>query len=161
FGPSPSTAIAASGNIDVSAPGTTEATVLVSGLQPGTYNVTMTAIPILSRQTCSGTTPFMIVAGQTALAHVIVLCKTIVEHNMVAIRGRFDQCPLITGFSATSLEATVGQSVTVGVVASELDPMDVTTYQWTTNAPAIGGFGSANAATTTFTCFSVGSALLS
>src|SRR5262245_26956822 len=45
------------GVIDVSAPGTTQATALVSGLNPGMYNVTMTATST-GGQSCSGSSPF-------------------------------------------------------------------------------------------------------
>ena len=62
------------GTIDVSAPGITQATALVSGLTPGSYVVTMTAMTTDGIQNCTGTTPFTVVAGQTAMANVILQC---------------------------------------------------------------------------------------
>ena len=68
-------------------------------------------------------------------------------NGSVAINGRLDQCPYITGLSATALQAPVGGSITVGVSATELDPGDTITYSWTNSAPAIGTLAPTNAAT--------------
>ena len=53
---------------------------------------------------------FNIVAGQTASANVVLQCKGPNGRTTgtVAINGRLDNCPFITGYSATSLEAPVG-----------------------------------------------------
>jgi hypothetical protein len=149
---------ATTGDIDVSAPGTTQATALVSGLLPGNYIVTMTATSS-DMQTCSGMAPFTVAANQTAMANVILQCSRINNRGSVAITGRIDQCPLITSASATSLQAAVGGSISIGVVASELDPGDTLTYSWTMagagTTPGNGTFGAA-AANTTFTCTAAG-----
>jgi hypothetical protein len=144
------------GMIDVSAPGTTQATALVSGLLPGMYNVAMTATSS-DMQSCTGMAPFTVVAGQTAMANVTLQCSRTDGHGSVAITGRIDQCPLITSISSTSLQAAVGSSIMIGVVASELDPGDTVTYSWT-QAPAMGGAGTfgGQTATTTFTCTTAG-----
>ena len=55
------------GTIDVSAAGTTTATALVSGLAPGSYIVTMNAMGTNPTQTCMGSAPFTVLAGQTAI----------------------------------------------------------------------------------------------
>jgi len=151
------------GDIDVSAPGTTQATALVSGLNPGMYVVTMTATSS-DMQTCSGSAPFTVAANQTAMANVILQCSRTNNRGSVAITGRIDQCPLITSISATALQAAVGSSISIGVVASELDPGDTLTYSWTAAGvaptPGAGTIGAA-AANTTFTCTAAGQVSIS
>jgi hypothetical protein len=149
------------GTIDVSAPETTRATALVSGLLPATYSVTMTAVVTSSTLTCTGSGPFTVVAGQTAMVDVILQCKGgAPAAGSIAINGRLDQCPVLTSISATSLQAPVGAAITIGAVALELDPGDTVTYFWTTSAP-IGTFVPASAATTTFRCTGVGATQIS
>ena len=148
------------GSIDVSAPGITVATALVSGLPAGSYSVTMNATAS-DGQTCVGTSPFTVVANQTAMANVILQCSRVRNNGTVVINGRLDQCPYITGLSATALQAPVGGTITVGVSATELDPGDTITYAWTNSAPAVGTLAPTNAATGTFTCTTAGSAVLS
>jgi hypothetical protein len=149
------------GVIDVSAPGTTQATALVSGLNPGMYTVSMTATGTMPSQTCMGTAPFTVVANQTAMANVILQCTRINPYGSVAINGRIDQCPLITSVSASSLQGVVGGApIMIGVVASELDPGDTVTYNWTAAPTGIGTIG-AQGANTTFTCTTAGSTQLS
>ena len=148
------------GVIDVSAPGTTQATALVSGLPAGPYAVTMTA-QSTDGQFCSGSAPFTVVAGQTALANVVIECNRGDHGGTVAIFGRVDQCPFITSFNATSLVARLGSSITVSVLATDPDVIDAISYSWTASPTAVGVFGSPNAATTTFTCTAVGSVQLS
>jgi hypothetical protein len=157
-GPAPGVNIP--GTIDVSGPGVTTATALVSGLLAGSYSVTMTATAS-DGQSCTGTQPFTVVSGQTAMANVILQCTTTVGRGQVAINGRFDQCPFITGFTATALTAPVGGTITVGVNATELDPGDTIAYSWTNSAPGIGTLAPTNAATGVFTCNAAGSASLS
>src|SRR5499427_9000289 len=111
------------GVIDVSAPGTTQATALVSGLPAGPYAVTMTA-QSTDGQFCSGSAPFTVVAGQTALANVVIECNRGDHGGTVAIFGRVDQCPFITSFNATSLVARLGSSITVSVLATDPDVID-------------------------------------
>src|SRR5262245_48170799 len=147
------------GTIDVSAPGTTQATALVSGLPPGSYAVTMTAL-VNDGSICQGSTPFTIVANQTALAVVILQCAAISPLGTVAIFGRLDQCPYITGISATSLEALVGGSITVSASATDLDGNAIT-YAWTSSVPAVGVLAPSNAATAVFHCNAVGTTQLS
>jgi len=151
------------GSIDVSAPGTTQATALVSGLAPGMYTVSMTATVVGNNgPNCMGTAPFTIVAGQTAMANVILQCVTPPKTGSTAITGTVDQCPFITSISATSLQALQTKSITVSVSAFDIDAGSVISYSWTqTPSASIGTFGTPNAATTTFTCAGVGRTTLS
>jgi hypothetical protein len=146
------------GTIDVSAPGTTAPTTLVSGLAAGSYSVAMMASSS-DGQTCSGSAPFTVVAGQTALASVLLQCTRTNTRGSVAITGRIDQCPLITSISATSLQAPLGGAINIGVVVSDLDG-DSVSYSWSASPSGLGSFG-AQAANTTFTCLAVGNPQLS
>src|SRR5262245_44890832 len=87
----PSLATPITGSIDVSAPGTTQATALVSGLAPGMYTVSMTATVVGGSQNCTGTAPFTVVAGQTAMANVTLQCTTPPRTGNGAIVGTIDQ----------------------------------------------------------------------
>jgi hypothetical protein len=148
------------GSIDVT--NKTTATALVTGLPAGSYTVTMAATTANSpTQTCGGSATFTVVANTTAAATVILQCKGAAgTTGSVAINGRLDQCPYITGFSASALEATVGGSISIAVEATDLDG-DTITYAWTQSTAATGGFGSAAAASTTYNCTSVGTSTLS
>src|SRR6476620_4011507 len=149
------------GSIDVSAPGTTQATALVSGLPEGMYTVTMTAQSTDMSQNCSGMAPFTVVRNQTAMANVILQCTRINTRGSVAINGRIDQCPLITSVSSNKLQGVVnGAPIMVGAVVSELDPGDTVTYNWTANPTGIGTIG-AQGSFTASTCTAVGSTQLS
>lgn len=147
------------GMIDVSAPGTTQATALVSGLPAGMYTVTMAA-SASPDQSCSGSTPFTVVAGQTAMATVVLQCKRPPGPGSVAIGGRLDQCPTINGISATSLQVRVGGSIVVGAAATDLDG-DTIRYIWTNGNPSAGTLTPTNAATAVFHCNAVGTTQLS
>jgi hypothetical protein len=148
------------GTIDVSAPGTTTATALVSGLPEGMYTVSMSAMGTNPDQTCAGTAPFTVVRNTTASAMVILQCTRINNRGSVALNGRLDQCPLITALSASSLQGVVGGApIMLGVVASELDPGDTVTYSWTATTAGVGSIG-AQAANTTFTCLTAGSTIV-
>jgi hypothetical protein len=148
------------GSIDVT--NKTTATALVTGLPAGSYTVTMAATTANApTQTCGGSANFVVVANTTAAATVILQCKGAVGTNgSVAINGRLDQCPYITGFSASALEAAVGSSISIAVEATDLDG-DTITYAWTQTTAATGGFGSASAASTTYNCNAVGTSTLS
>ena len=146
------------GTIDVSAPGTTTATALVSGLAPGMYNVAMTAMSS-DGQNCMGSTPFTVVAGQTAMANVVLQCTRTRTTGSVAIGGRIDQCPFITGVSASRLQAPVGGSINLAVAATDSDG-DPITYSWTSSTAGTGALGP-NAAATTFTCNAIGTTSIS
>ena len=95
------------------------------------------------------------------MANVILQCSAIRNNGSVAISGRLDQCPYITGLTATSLQAPVGGTITVMVQATELDPTDTITYAWTNDDTATGSLAPTNAASAVFTCLAVGDAQLS
>jgi hypothetical protein len=147
------------GTIDVSALETNEPTVLISGLPQGGYTVTMTAAS-RDGQSCAGATPFVVASGQTAQVIVILQCSLAAATGEVAINARLDQCPFITGISASALQAPVGGDLTVGVAATDLDG-DPISYAWTIGPPMTGSLTPPNAATAVFHCDAVGTTELS
>jgi hypothetical protein len=151
----------ASGSIDVS--NATMATVLVSNLPAGSgYAVTMTATSTDGGHSCQGSAAFTVVATQTALVDVILLCRGPTDQSgMVAIVGGFDNCPQITGISASGLQAAVGGSIAISALAVDRDPNDVVNYTWSAAPPGIGTFANASAAATSFQCLVPGSTSLS
>jgi len=149
------------GSIDVSM--ATTATAFVSGVPAGNnYLITMHAVSTDGMTTCDGQTNFNVTAGATAMANVILQCRGPGRTTgQVAINGRLDNCPFITGVSANKLTAPVGGAITIGVTATDFDTTDTIVYSWTSAPAATGSLGSASSASTTFTCNAVGSAQLS
>ena len=150
------------GSIDVSAPGTTTATALVSGLPAGMYTVSMTAMSS-DGQNCTGSTPFTVQAGQTAMANVVLQCTRTRTTGSVAINGRIDQCPFIDGRlgvaaagSGRRFDQPRGRRVGLGRRRDHVQ-LDVRSVGMARDRHA----GDANTAMTTFTCNVVGTIQLS
>jgi len=152
---------AINGNIDVT--NQTHATALVSGIPAGNgYLLVMNATSTDGKTTCTGQTNFNITANSTASATVILQCRgQRATTGTVAINGRLDNCPFITGFSANTLEAPVGGAVSIAVTATDFDTTDTITYTWTASPAGIGTIGNPGAATTTFLCTAQGTTSLS
>ncbi|HUO38168.1 MAG TPA: hypothetical protein VMU34_10140 [Mycobacterium sp.] len=152
---------AITGNIDVT--NAAHATALVSGIPAGnTYLLTMNATSTDGKTTCTGSTNFNVIANQTASATVVLQCRGPKGNTgTVAISGRLDNCPFITGYSASALEATVGGSVSIATTASDFDAADTITYSWTASTTGIGTIASPGSASTTFNCTAPGSTSLS
>jgi hypothetical protein len=148
------------GVIDVSAPGTTSATALITDLPAGSYTVVMTAMTT-NGVGCSGSGQFTVVAQQTVVANVILQCSVTNHTGAIAVYGGIDQCPFITSLSATSLGAQVGDAVIVGVAATDLDVGDNISYSWTPTSSAVATVNRPGAASTTVTCNSPGTITLS
>ncbi len=113
--------------------------------------------------TCTGTTNFNVTANATASATVVLQCRgpRNTTTGTVAISGRLDNCPFITGYSASALEAFVGASINIAVTATDFDAGDTISYTWTASPAGIGTVAAPGSATTTFTCTAVGSTSLS
>jgi len=153
---------AITGTIDVT--NSAHATALVTGIAPGNgYLLSMDATSTDGKTTCHGQTTFNSVAGQTASATVVLQCRGPggVTTGTVAINGRLDNCPFITGFSASALEATVGSSVNIAVSATDFDAADTITYTWTATPAGVGTVAAPGSASTMFTCTAVGATSLS
>lgn len=151
------------GAIDVTT--STSATALVGGIpaNPNPYLVTMDAISRDGLTTCHGEGSFTIEARQTAIAGVILQCRGPIgdRGGTVAIHGRLDNCPVVTSFSARTLEAPVGGSIVIGAQAFDPDAGDAVSFIWTASPAGIGFFPSPAAADTSFTCTAVGTTRLS
>jgi hypothetical protein len=152
---------AVTGNIDVT--NSAHATALVSGIPAGNgYLLTMNATSTDGKTTCTGTTNFNVIANQTASATVVLQCRgPKATTGTVAINGRLDNCPFITGYSASALEAPVGGSISIATTATDFDAGDTITYTWTASTAGIGTVAAPGSASTTFTCSTVGSTSLS
>jgi hypothetical protein len=113
--------------------------------------------------TCHGTGTFVVTANQTVMVSVVLQCRgpRNTTTGAVAINGGLDNCPSIQSFTATSLEAPVGGSITVAVTARDLDPGDTVGVQWTASPLGIVAIGNSAAAQTTITCTAVGATALS
>lgn len=148
------------GSIDVT--NKTTATALVTGLPAGNgYLVKMDATSVtMPTQTCGGQVNFNVEALKTAVATVVLLCRAPAgTTGAVAINGGFNQCPYITGISASTLEASVGGSVAINVTATDLDG-DAITYAWTQTGTS-GAVAAPASASTTFNCTGTGLSTLS
>jgi len=150
------------GSIDVT--NATTATALVPGIpsNPNPYTVTMDATSTDGLTTCHGVGTFIVSANQTAMAGVTLQCHgPASQAGTVAINGRLDNCPTINSFSAAALEARAGQSIAIGVSASDLDAADVITYSWTVSPAGIGTILGPTSANTAFRCDTVGQVSIS
>jgi hypothetical protein len=148
----------ASGTIDVSNPQLTVATAFVSSVPAGTYTVTMTAMAS-DGASCSGSTPVTVFAGQTAMANVILRCTRTPTTGQIAINGGFNNCPFVTGLSASSLTGRVGDDIAVAVAATDLDGNTIS-YTWTNPSPAVGTLSPLNAPSAVFHYLSPGTTQL-
>jgi hypothetical protein len=110
---------------------------------------------------CTGTSaPFDIIAGQQRMVTVQLVCggSTPTQGNGSGnINGTVvagDNCPLLTSWMASPLQvsAPAGQ-IDVSATATDADVTEVLTYKWTATA---GTFVNAAAATTKYTCTTVG-----
>src|SRR5262249_18734431 len=118
------------GTIDVT--NETRPTAFVSGIPAGSgYLVTMTAASTDGLVHCTGSTNVTVVASQTAAAVVVLQCPRGGDRGgFAAITGRLDNCPVITGVSATSLQGVIGGApITIGVTAIDADANPIS-YTW-------------------------------
>jgi hypothetical protein len=150
-----------SGTIDVSDPQTTVATVFVGSVPAGDYTVTMNATAS-DGASCSGSMPITVVPNETAIADIVIACTRGSTTGQVAVNGTFETCPGITGVSASSLQATQGSDISIGVAATDLDG-DTLAYSWSTTpgTSSIGTLVLANTSSPLFHCVGVGTTQLS
>jgi len=135
---------------------------LVTGLNPGTYQVTLSgnAAPNPTNPdpvSCSGTGTFMITPGTTAHVNVILQCTQMPTQGGVAIDTtvQFEDCAYLTSYLVSSTQPGVGGVVDVTAAAADRDPTQPLTYLWSAAAASgapVGTFTNPAAATTQFTC---------
>jgi hypothetical protein len=80
---------------------------------------------------------------------VVLLCRTAGDNGNAIINGSFNQCPIITGATATPQAVAVGNSLELAATASDADMGDTVTFAW--SAPA-GTFSAPATAMTSYTC---------
>ena len=71
------------------------------------------------------------------------------DTSSVSVKGTFNACPDIFAATASPPAATVGETILVGVSASDPDPGDQLTYAWSATS---GSFGTPLAASSTYVC---------
>ena len=142
-----------SGNIDVSAPGST-ASVEVFGLPPGEtdYTVTLTATSTDQEVTCQGSAPFNVEVGQSTDVMVMLNCKKPRTLGGVRVNGKFNICTQLTKAVVSPLQTSVGNDISLSAQAFD-EEGDAIHYIWT---GAGGSIADPSAASTTYTCQDVG-----
>jgi cysteine-rich repeat protein len=119
--------------------------------------VTLTATTTAG-ESCSGTSmPFNVQAGGVAMVDVTLICGGTMQatgSGSVSIKGTIvegDDCPVLTAWSASPLQTSLGGKIDVAGAATDADvgviAGETLTYAWTG-----GMFDNAAAASTKFTC---------
>ena len=142
-----------SGDIDVSAPGST-ASVEVFGLPPGEtdYTVTLTATTTDKEVTCKGSAPFTVEVGETTNVMVMLNCKKPRTLGGVRVNGKFNICTELTKAVVSPLQTSVGNDISLSAQAFD-EEGDAIHYVWTGDG---GSIADPSAASTTYTCQEVG-----
>jgi hypothetical protein len=119
---------------------------------------TFTGTSVDGRVTCSGTSaPFTVVPHARISVPVDLLCRPRgLDSGLVSFMGSLTSCATIQSIDVNPSETTVGGVVTLDATASGVDPAALT-YAW--SAPS-GSFGSPGASSTTFTCTTPGTVLV-
>lgn len=145
------------GSIAVADPGAT-VSILLSGIPAGTgYTVELSGTSTDGQTRCAGSATFAVVAGQTTSVTVALQCRGTQGTGAVLVNGTFNNCPILTSYTAAPLTATVGSTISVAASASDLDMGATLAYAWTATA---GTFASASSASTSYTCTAGGAQTL-
>ena len=142
-----------SGDIDVSAPGST-ASVEVFGLPPGDedYTVMLTATSTDEGVTCQGSAPFNVEIGKATDVMVMLNCKKPRTLGGVRVNGEFNICTQLTKVVVSPLQTSVGNDITLMSQAFDAEG-DTIKYVWSGDG---GSIADPSAANTTYTCQEVG-----
>ena len=126
-----------SGDIDVSAPGST-ASVEVFGLPPGEtdYTVTLTATSTDEEVTCQGSAPFNVEVGQSTDVMVMLNCKKPRTLGGVRVNGKFNICTQLTKAVVSPLQTSVGNDISLSAQAFD-EEGDAIHYIWTGDGGSI------------------------
>lgn len=137
-----------SGTVDTSAPGST-ASVEVFGLpEADYYEIDLDATSTDGQLSCTGSTPFGVVAGQVTEAHVMLDCQTPRTLGGVRANGELNVCPYLTKVTVSPLETSVGEGIDL-VATAEDEEGDPIAFEWT----AIhGSIANRDAPSTTYFC---------
>jgi hypothetical protein len=141
-----------SGTIDTSAPGST-ASIEVFGLPPGDdYTIALSATSTDGEATCRGSADFGVEAGAATQVMVMLNCKVPTGLGGVRANGTFNVCSELAKVVVSPLETSVGNDISLDAQAVDVEQDDIE-FLWTAEG---GTIADANAASTTYTCDSVG-----
>lgn len=132
---------------------------LVSVIPPGAgYSITLTSLARDGKTSCSGATPFTVVARATTMVAVHLTCRESPSTGTILVNGNVNVCPSIDGISAVPSEVIVGSSLALNAVAHDSDAAPAPlSYAWTATS---GTLSSASVANPTFQCTAPGNATL-
>jgi hypothetical protein len=124
----------------------------ISDIPVGTrYTLSLSAMPLGDAGVgCLGSAQFNSVQGATTQVNVTLSCDEVDHSGAAIINGGFNVCPSIQATMFSPVMQTVGEQVTLGVTARDLDhaPSPLS-YSWTSSA---GTFADGSTATPTFRC---------
>jgi hypothetical protein len=147
-GPSGAATIVKSGSVNVHASGGTM--FLVSQIPAGSgYRVVLSALSVDGGIACEGSASFTVTARATSQVNVQLGCNAAAGGgHTTLVNGTSFDCASWNSVTADPSETMTGTPVALAATATGPIPANLT-YQW--SAPS-GQFGSASAASTTFTC---------
>lgn len=142
-----------SGTLNVS--NSTVLSAILSGLPVGTgYSITLSGTSTDSALTCTGSATFDVVAHQTAVVSVHLLCHQSPTTGSVEVGGTFNICPVVDGIMASPAEVLVGSTIALEVSAHDTDSApSALTYAWSANT---GSFDDPTLPAPIFTCTAPG-----
>jgi len=135
----------------------------VTGIPAGkAYKVELSATSVDEKVTCTGSTMVDVAGGMTAQANVAMQCSDNQGAGSVTINGSFDNCPIVTSFTATPSSAPFGGVIALQAKATDLDGDALSFHKegWTQSV-GIGAFDvddmlNSRTASAKFTCTTVG-----
>jgi len=128
---------------------------VLGGLPAGSgYTITLSGTTTDSGTSCTGSGSFDIVAHQTTVVSVHLLCHQVSTTGSVKVGGTFNVCPVIDGVTASPAEVLVGGTLSLAASAHDSDAApSALGYAWTADS---GSFDDATSATPMFTCTAPG-----
>jgi hypothetical protein len=129
----------------------------ISGLPAGQgYTLTFSGTTADGSTSCTGSGTFDVVARQTALIAVHLLCHEAPRTGSVSVNGSVNVCPQIDGLSANPAEVVVGESIALSGAAHDSDHGPaMLSFQWSATS---GMLSDPSALTPTLTCTEAGPA---
>jgi hypothetical protein len=131
----------------------------IASLPPGMGDTVSMTATTSAGLNCSGTSPFDVVAGQTADVSVSLVCENIPSDGgvgSVVVSGAIvpgDHCPTLTTWLITPQAASSADPISVSVTASDADSGDTLSYAWSATS---GTFVDPTSASTQYDCAATG-----
>jgi len=128
---------------------------VLGGLPAGSgYTITLSGTTSDASTTCTGSASFDVVAHETTVVSVHLLCHQESTTGSVKVGGTFNVCPVIDGISASPAEVLVGGTLSLAASAHDSDAApSALGYTWSADS---GSFADATSATPIFTCTAPG-----